>query len=85
MLLLGKERQVTTFKQNTEVLAFLSGTALGHALELLQRKVIVNLEPHIHPSLALLSLFPLNSPLFLNTEPYSSHQVCSRDWEWDAY
>ena len=48
MLLLGKERQVTTFKQNTEVLAFLSGTALGHALGWLKRWVILSLEPHIH-------------------------------------
>lgn len=32
MLSLGKGRKVNTFKQNTEVLAFLSGTALGHVL-----------------------------------------------------
>ena len=59
-LSLGKGREMTAFKQDTDVLAFLLGTALGHALDWLQRRVIVNLEPHVH---LFLVLHPISSEL----------------------
>lgn len=72
MLLFGKGREVTAFKQDANILSFLSGTALGQALGWLERSLTVGFEPPFVYSWPFYPL-PLYTPLFLNSVPYSGH------------